>query len=459
MGHIDNKLILASIIILFFLGHLVYANTPFVNLEWIYKIGSNFFLTGDKAYLDFYLSEQANPITYSFFSSFVVLIFGDNYISYRLLALLGGCLILLGVAKYRSPFLLLIIGLNPLIWIYSGRAYSELLAAGLLVLAIELNTSKSFLKGTLGALAATIKFHTILFSASYWGLKWIDKLWNLKKLNLNDSDLKNAIYSTGLFFIFLVAYFYIYDVWIIPEKYKTTLDINASNFINNFFSYGFYLSALFFITIPHFLSNSRLKSHLVALLVSVPLALINQDTGEMNFGSLDQILGTEVILIVKVLGFWNFLLCLEFFLKDQGTRPIVLAIFAYMILISLTRPAQRYLIFVIPFWAILIVQSKLEIKLFFKVLYTCLLLASIIFTSIYQVQNSIASEKISQWSKANQRLINTNVIYPHIGDSPYHSWDSNIIVKTYVKEEQEILFLSDVRILGYSIRKYYVVED
>ena len=76
----------------------------------------------------------------------------------------------------------------------------------------------------------------------------------------------------------------------------------------------------------------------------------------------------------------------------------------------------------------------------------------------YQVQNSIASEKISQWSKSNQKLINTNVVYPHIGDSPYHSWDSDIIVKTNIKEVG-ILFSSEVRIFGNSIRKYYVVED
>ena len=172
MTEINNKRFIHLIILTFFFGHLLYLDTPFVNLEWVYKAGTQYYTTWDATFLNIYLSNQANPITYSFFSSIFVSLFGDNYINYRLLALFGGCLILISYIKYNSPFLLLMIALNPLVWVYSGRAYSELLSVGLLVLAIELHKS-GYIKGIIGGVSASVKYHSILFAAPYWGLTWL----------------------------------------------------------------------------------------------------------------------------------------------------------------------------------------------------------------------------------------------------------------------------------------------
>ena len=109
-----NLRVIYFILFAFFLGHLIYLNTPFVNLEWINRVGSAYFNTGDSYFLDFYLNYQANPITYSFLSSFFVYIFGDHYISYRILALLGGVLILVSLINYKSTFLILIVALTNL---------------------------------------------------------------------------------------------------------------------------------------------------------------------------------------------------------------------------------------------------------------------------------------------------------------------------------------------------------
>ena len=112
--------------VLLFLGlHLGYINTPFVNLEWVYRQGAQFFLTGDIIALEHYFYYQANPLTYSYLAS---LLLGsssiDQFAIYRIPALLGGTLLLLVLVKYRNPWLILVVALNPLIWIYSGRAYS-----------------------------------------------------------------------------------------------------------------------------------------------------------------------------------------------------------------------------------------------------------------------------------------------------------------------------------------------
>ena len=170
-----TNLLLFSIIFAFFGLHLAYINTPFVNYEWAYRIGSQHFLTHDSELLEQYFLNQANPLTYSLFSSIIVNIFGDHFASYRILALLGGIIVLFSLSKYKEPYLLLIVGLNPLIWIYSGRAYSEMISVGMMMLAL-VTSRNGFFKGILGAFAAVIKYHSIVVIGSYWGLSWFNNL-------------------------------------------------------------------------------------------------------------------------------------------------------------------------------------------------------------------------------------------------------------------------------------------
>ena len=458
MTRINKKKVSYLLILCFLLGHLVYLNTPFVNLEWVYKAGTQYYLTWDYFFLDQYFSGQANPLTYSFLSSFFVAIFGDNYINYRILALLGGSLILVAMARYKSPFLILIIGLNPLIWVYSGRAYSELLSVGLLVVAIELHKN-GYLKGLIAGLSSIVKFHSILFSGPYWGLLWLEKIAETRKLDFRNINFISALTCVIIFISFLFSYLYLYDIWIVPDKWKDGLAIQAASFLDNFFSYGFYLSALFFFTIPFFLRNTPLRKNLLAIAISIPLAIINQDNGEMNFGSLDQLLGYELILIIKIFGFWNFILCMELFLREKDLRIMTSTILFYILLLSATRPAQRYLLFIIPFWALLVVESKIQTHYIYKSGYVSLLLLVAVFSSLYQVANANASKDVSNWSEQQNLKIDTNYIYPHVGDSKMHSFDSDISVQIKITEDQNVLYSSPVQVLGYELRRYYVVKN
>ena len=101
--------------------------------------------------------------------------------------------------RYGKLFLILIVGLNPLIWIYSGCACSEILSAGIMMLTLETSRNE-VLKGILGVLAAVIKFHSILVSRSYWGLSWFDNLFNRKsKVWYDKNFLAGAISIIGVF--------------------------------------------------------------------------------------------------------------------------------------------------------------------------------------------------------------------------------------------------------------------
>ena len=113
-----------------------------------------------------------------------------------------GTLVLIMLIKYKEPYLLLIVGLNPLIWIYSGRGYSELLSVGIMLVALD-TSRNGVLKGILGAFAAIIKYHSIVVSGCYWGLSCLDDLFNHKTISWQNKNLlAEAISIVGLFAFF-----------------------------------------------------------------------------------------------------------------------------------------------------------------------------------------------------------------------------------------------------------------
>ncbi len=445
-------------LILFFVGlHLLYINTPFVNLEWVYRQGSQYFITQEQSSVELYFSSQANPLTYSYLSSIAVRIFGDTYLSYRLFALIGGTLLLALLARHNNPWLILLVGLNPLIWIYSGRAYSELLSVGVMLLAFETRGS-CILRGVWGGLAATVKYHAIVVNGVYWGLQWLRRTVQEKQWVWRDANLQAAAISLFGLVVFLLFYMYQTNIWIAPEKFQVVHgSIQFDNWLNNFYSYGFYLSGMFFLTIPAHLQNIQWRWHAVALSISIPLAISNQNLGEMDFGSFDQLLSNEIILLIKVAGFWNFLLCCKQFWQDKESRIMLLTILIYITMLSLTKPVQRYLIFVIPFWAILVCSHIRLHRLFWWgfVISLCGLNG---FASLYQVSNAQASADIARWSVQNNLYIDAGVIHSHVGEYSHQDAKSELIVRLTPKANEKILFQKPVKVLGHTIRNYIVVQ-
>ena len=134
-----------------------------------------------------------------------------------------------------------------------------------------------------------------------------------------------------------------------------------------------------------------------------------------------------------------------------------MTILFYIVILSLTKPAQRYLIFVIPFWAILICKHT-DFEKIFKWGYISILIGANIFAIIYQVNTAKAAEKIAYWSQTNNIPINSNEIYPHIGLFSHHKRSSKIYVSLSAEPEKEVLTKQTVSILGTPIKTYYVLR-
>ena len=443
--------------ILFFLVvHLSYLNTPFVNYEWVTRLGSQAIVTSSYNLLTLYFNNQANPITYSFLSSLPLFIFGNHHATYRIFSLVGGTLLLILLLRHRKPFLILIVGLNPLIWIYSGRAYSEMISVGMMMLALVISRNGIF-KGILGAFAAVIKYHSIVILGSYWGVRWFKNIIKNKNTAWKDKNFLAGVVSICGLIAFFLIYYQEFGIWIIPDKFKLMLPFSYLNATNNFFSYGFYLGGMFFLTIPYLLLTTNWRWQIAVIMIIIPLTILNQNNGEMDFGSFNQLLGENIILLIKMIGFWNFLLCCKIFWNDDKSKILLLTVLLYMVLLSMTRPAQRYLIFVIPFWAIMICL-RLEIHRIVQFGYVLILCVLNLFATLYQVQNASASAEIAAWSQSKEIQINLGVIYPHVGIFSHHDPKSNITVTMNPKPSDKILFNRPVKILNYPLREYFVVQ-
>ena len=458
LSNSNGKQVCFLIVFLFFILHLAYIDSYFVNFEWVYRFGSQYFLTKEKFYLERYFDIQANPLTYSYLASLIVKFIGiDQYFIYRIPALFGGTLLLVILSGYKNPWLILIVGLNPLIWIYSGRAYSELLSVGLLVLAFKIRSN--YLDSLIVTFSAMIKFHSLPFLIIYNSLNWIFSNLKKKTINFRKFELKSIIIQLILFLIFLVFYYKYFEIWIVPDSFKERhASINIISLFNNFFSYGFYLSGMFFLTIPAFLKVEQVKMKLLLLVLSGLLGISNKNLGEMDFGSFQQLLGSELILLIKIVGFWNFLLCCRAFWKDEKSRILLLTILGYMILLSLSFPANRYLIFVVPFWALLICQHITLSRMFWWG-YVSVLVGLNLFATLYQVSNASASSNMANWAIKNDVRINLGgVLHSHVGDFSHYDPNSHLVVSLAGAQIGRILHEEPVHVMGFPIRSYVLTD-
>jgi len=120
----------------------------------------------------------------------------------------------------------------------------------------------------------------------------------------------------------------------------------------------------------------------------------------------------------------------------------------------MTKPAQRYLIFVIPFWAIMICL-RLEIHRVVQVGYVLILCGLNLFATLYQIQNARASSEIAAWSQSKDIQINSAVIYPHVGIFSHHDPKSKISVKMNPQPNEKILFSSVVNVFSYPSKRVF----
>jgi hypothetical protein len=409
----------ACLVLVFAAAHLLLLDLPAVNMEWAFSDAARYFSTGDRLYLDEYFDSEANTLAIpwlAFATHWLLPVLNINHLP-RLLADLGIPLLAFGLLRISrqlleeaNPSLLIsIVLLNPLVWTYSGRGTADFLPAAVAVFAFSLfwdgdetteqDVWRRILASTVLGLAAVLKYHALLLLAGVGAEIAIRRRGQYGKMALEfAASAIPGILIVGAYLLIIRIKF---GFWVTPPAFQRQLGANLIAAPDNFVSYMGFLAL---ITFPlSFAVPWRRLRELRLGWIAVPLFglaiafgagyLFLSDNGEMNLGPLDSYVNKHAAN-----GFLGMLslVCAACFLREQDRfifsakearlLGLEVAIIFFLLVLSLSRPAQRYLLFVIPlFYLGMLLRRKRH-----RVMLVSAILLSVVL-DIYILLNQVAS--------------------------------------------------------------------
>lgn len=475
----NHKFEYIFIIGLFFFAHCLLVLLPAINLEFAFVDAARYFKTGEVTLIDQYFQLQANTVGLPILSSLVSFLAPglEMLIVIRLLSASG--IILLGIAilnlcdffnRKESLHLLILILLNPLIWVFSARATSDFLPAALGLFAISIVLKKNIslfniiFSGVLLGLASILKYHAILFLFLLVPFFWdpIIQTFKFKYFIIITSI------SLSLLAIFLIFVFVSFGFWITPPAYQSIHGLKLSGFFNNFFLYFGYLtllcapSSLIFIKWQGFFLKYKYLIFVIALFIFFLGYVGFHDGGELNFGPFDRFINKSIFaglfLVLSLFFLIPSLTDFEIQFSKNINKALTIAIILIIALFSLTRPAQRYLLIVIPIFIFLIPRKVIVNKHIF-ILSIIIYVFINIFIAYSQWCTGTASQKMVDAinSAGLINISNPGVIEGHVGNQfkRNSSDDFKYIVIAGEDESAKIKVQSGISFIS---KKYSLVE-
>lgn len=416
--------------------HIFLVWLPGVNLEWVFADGARYFDCYDPLLLKHYFLLEANTLGMPFLASAFhhVLPFLAYNVVLRILSassflLLGYSLLRLHSLLHRDynpAVLLAVVFLNPLIWTFGGRGTADLFPAALTLFAITLfwqpNSSpvRLAIAITIYGIAITLKYHAALLLP----------LVGLEIVTRPAATTGKAIlrFSLIVVLILVIPGFYIllakrlYGFWFAPPKFGAMhgLNLNLISIIMNMIGYAAYLCLL---TLPYSLSavwervNTTRKALItvVAAFVIFVAGVYGVRLGaEMRFGPLDAYINPRIYNGVFLVFAAIFVLLSKEILLDAATPSVrrylmcmFLGIVIFVGILSLARPAQRYLLFVLPLSYFFVMTKKRGGK---YVTGTVILFYAMLnlFITLNQVATGAVSQKMVQQITARGLLDDTD---------------------------------------------------
>jgi hypothetical protein len=453
----DNKILFNSLIIIFFLFHIIFINFYPVNFEFAFIESSSFIKEGfDKEIANRFFNQQANSFFFSFLISllsFILPVLKPIYIGKILSA---SSIILIGLAainlkksklldanKYfnKNLFLIFII-LNPLIWVFSYRATPDVFSSSLAFYGFSLallhkdKLKYFYLAGLIMGLASALKIITgIYFLLSFILLI---NFGNLKK-NINNYFLFCFYYSI-IPIIFYSIIFFNFQFFLFSPYYKSVLtsELNIKVYLNNFI---LYLSFLFIFLSPvlilKFIKIFK-KKNLNFLIINILIYLLLYFIGynlikpsvEMTFGIFSNFINNNILNGILLCCSYTFICILygevkfDYSHKNFFRIKITLIILLYLLIISFSLPSQRYLIIILP-----ICYYLFSNYYFFNPKIGLIIMLSICipvnsFLMLNQYLTGSASKEITRLIK-KKGMIN-DVCYGAIGSHSAHEFPNDI---------------------------------
>lgn len=357
------------------LAHLALVWLPGINLEWAFSDALLYLQQGDERRIERYFAVQANTLGLSFSAYLLAALlpgldaaYAPRVLSSLGILLLGGALIRIArlLDYQQSDALLVMLALiNPMVWVFSGRGTADFFPAALALYSVSLFWDKTVrLPGTCIAIIAfscaiAIKYHAALLLPLLW-LEALGRANNDYRSTLARLSAVSALVLSGpLLYILLVRR--TLGFWFFPPAFQDSFPISFAGFATNGVSYLGYLSLLLLplsaVPLLRRLSSGQalIQFALVfAALFALGYATMQPD-GEMNFGPLDRYLDRRVAsgILYASAGLLVFVLqdCFGAAKPPETRRLLIclaLGIALFIAALSFTRPAQRYLLFVLP---------------------------------------------------------------------------------------------------------------
>jgi hypothetical protein len=255
--------------------------------------------------------------------------------------------------------------LNPMIWIFSGRGTADFLPAavgmaGVYTLWTFKGTRAAALAGLILGVAIVLKYHAFVFAV----VAIVRTL--LEPTEPLVDRLKRAL-GVSLAVILIPAAYLIsikltFGFWLTPGRFHQALEFNAVDSIANLALYATYavmltlpFSLVFAVKEWAFVRHGRFLIPTAVLAVSVVSGYFIGPREEMTFGPLNRMLSPSFLTSFAVMG--SLLLAYimvrihalpNFNNASDLVRAIVYGTALFIVALSFTRPAQRYLIMILP---------------------------------------------------------------------------------------------------------------
>ncbi|HSB97218.1 MAG TPA: hypothetical protein VLC91_12260 [Spongiibacteraceae bacterium] len=369
------------------IAHLLICRLPLINQEWAFADAARYFETHRQDFLERYFSVQANTLGVPFLAFLIhkVIASLDIGLIPRLLAVSGFIftglalvrLNLVAGSKIHSNILLAAVFLNPLIWTFGGRGTADFLPAAVALFSLSLffrrekNLAELIVASLTFGIAVTLKYHAVALLPIVWAAAFARTDLTFKRA------LLQSVIATGLILLLPIGYLLAvkqhFGFWLAPPAFQNMhrVDFSIASLSSNFIAYMGYLALLGLplsgLCVGQYLRNFPSAARLAIAALGLFLAgyLFVVPSAEMNFGPLDKYLGARFVGGAFTVCAGLFLVALwkgvAFYRDDRCAHRFMLCcavgVLIFIGCLSATRPAQRYLLFVVPLFYLFILPG------------------------------------------------------------------------------------------------------
>ena len=438
------------IVFLFFLINISLFNLHPINYEYAFVDAAKYFQTYDKNILKDYSKIQSNTLGLSFLIYFLskVFFFENLFIIGKFISASSYFILYFAFRNFNKffnykyyIFLLIVLFLNPLVWIYSSRISADIFPASVIVLSV------SFL------LSNVISKKRLLLSACLFliGIILKPNLLILISLPILIIFFKNKNFKKNIFYISIFALinilgltsYYFYSIKSFGFFITTINSLNSFSglvfVLNNFITY---LGIMCIFLMPFMLNNFKEKFNLRNSIFIISFFLVTHFSvpdktsfGEIGLGPFDFFSHKTLKALYLSLSILFIINLIDIFKKIEKRKKknyliIIFSILLYIFILSFFRPAQRYLIPAMLLIYVLIFHYIVSIKIIILTIFLFVLLN--FYSTINNINRSIVSKKIILY------LLDNNLLYT---TSPGIVTDSFNWVKINRESNQEKKYL------------------